>query len=117
MRIILLFLAIIVFQGQTNESKAQTAKQSADCLIFYKITLNKFSKGLDYTVKRDLRDSSKKAAKYLAAKSPNNYRKLIESSDIEIRAELERARKRSLKAIENYFYKMTRRCDGYKYKT
>lgn len=116
MKTILLFLALIAFQVSINESQAQTASQSARCLMFYQITLMHYSKGLGYKSKRRFRRSLKKAAKYLNIKSPNNYKKIIEISANKVESHIKRAVKRGPKAIENYFYKMTLECNGYKYR-
>lgn len=75
-----------------------------------------YSKYFSYKSKRRFRRSSQKAAKYLTIKSPNNFKKLIGISGDKIESHIKRAVKRGPKAIENYFYKMTLECNGYKYR-
>lgn len=115
MKYIFLLVSIFSFYISSDLSHAQTARQSASCLNFYQITLKQFGKGFSFKERRDIKRSSDKAAKYLTKKSPNSYRKLINSTSLEVSSQLKKARKKSLKAIEKFFYKKNTECRRYKF--
>ena len=113
MRLVFTSFCITWLIALTNPSYAQTAKQSAECLMFSEYLIRfttKSEPGADLSSFKKIR---KQAATHVQNKRPNDYTKYIDRAAGKVKRQIESLR--SQKASDRYFYKMGRKCASYKY--